>query len=112
VRWLTRFLVRNLDEHYRPVKPSECLGAFTYDVDARFSNMDKSFKDKLIDAMRWEDAQLRKYVDKHQLDRLALATIQLAERAIHRAVDEATAEGAALANGTNGAANGNGSAKA
>jgi len=103
---------QGLNDHYRALKPSDCFGAYTDDVDPRFRDMDKSFKDKLIDAMRWEDTQLRKHVDKHRLEQWATTTIKLAEDTINRIADQATEDGAAIANGVNGTTNGNGSVKA
>ena len=44
--------------------------------------------------MRWEDAQLRKYVEKNQLSRWAKAAWESAKREIMDELDVATANGA------------------
>lgn len=44
--------------------------------------------------MRWEDTQLRKYVEKNQLSRWATAAWESAKREVMEDLDVATANGA------------------
>lgn len=70
---------------------------------------DPALLDKRAEAMRWEDAALKKFMDKNQLDKWAANAYEAADRDIRHQTDKATANGA---NGSNVVvtANGNGSA--
>ncbi|KAL0942209.1 nuclear pore complex subunit nup133 [Colletotrichum truncatum] len=102
---------QTIDNPFQPFKPSDALGAFTADLDSRFSDMEKSYRDKLLDAMKWEDSILRKYIDKARLEEWTRTTAESAEALVAESVDEATRAAAADADElpeqhTNGKANG------
>lgn len=65
-----------------------------------------TLQEKRADAMRWEDATLKKFGDKNQLARWASSAYEVADRELRIELDVATA------NGANGSvlvkANGNG----
>ncbi|KAL2263795.1 hypothetical protein VTK26DRAFT_5087 [Humicola hyalothermophila] len=91
------------DPNFHPfVKPSDALGVFT-EVDAldrRFDSMDDGFRAKLLDNMKWEDAKLRGYVDKAQLDAWYRTTRECAEKTVAAAYDRLTAAQAAAGAGS------------
>ncbi|KAI0148744.1 Nup133 N terminal like-domain-containing protein [Xylariaceae sp. FL1272] len=77
------------------VLPSEALGVYTETVDRRFERMDKGHREKFLEAMRWEDSNLRKHIEKHRLDEWAQETRKLAEQSVDQSFDIATEEQAA-----------------
>jgi hypothetical protein len=79
---------------YPIVKPSDALGVFTDTLDARFDNMEDSYRARMREAMRAEDKVLRAYVDKAQLESWYAATLEAAEMTVARELDEVTAQGA------------------
>jgi len=88
------------DEKFQPfVKPSEALGVYTESLDRRFEMMDESFLHKLLDSMKWEDKQLRTYVEKSQLDLWYKTTKEAAEKTVAEAYRRITAA-KAQANGS------------
>ncbi|KAF6839104.1 nuclear pore complex subunit nup133 [Colletotrichum plurivorum] len=100
---------QTIDNPFQPFRPSDALGAFADDLDSRFADMEKSYRDKIMDAMKWEDSILRKYVDKARLEDWTRTTAESAEALVAESVDEATR--AAVAEElpdehTNGKANG------
>ncbi|KAI1327287.1 Non-repetitive/WGA-negative nucleoporin C-terminal-domain-containing protein [Xylariaceae sp. FL0255] len=74
----------------RRLSPSEALGVYTETVDRRFTSMEKSYREKILEVMRWEDANLRKHIEKHRLNEWAKETRKLAEHAIDQQTDAAT----------------------
>lgn len=64
--------------------------------------------EKRAEAMRWEDAALKKFIDKNQLARWAQAAYEAADRDVRQLTDKATANGANGNSAVN--VNGNGSA--
>lgn len=80
--------------NYRRWAPSDVLGVYTETLDRRFKEMDKNFRERLLEAMRWEDNNLRKHVEKHRLDQWAKDTRRMAEDAVAHQLDQKTAEGA------------------
>ncbi|KAL2149135.1 hypothetical protein VTH82DRAFT_8483 [Thermothelomyces myriococcoides] len=83
---------------FRPfVKPSDALGVFTDKLDRRFDAMDDGFRAKLLDAMRWEDKQLRTAIEKSQLDAWYRTTKECAEKTVAVTYDRLTAAKAAAA---------------
>jgi nuclear pore complex protein Nup133 len=64
--------------------------------------MDEGFRTKLLEAMKWEDDQLRNFVDTCQLDRWYETTLDVARKTVASAYDSQ-----AMAK----SANGNGNAK-
>lgn len=76
------------------IKPSEALGVYTDGGDpataARFANMEDTFREKLLDAMRQEDAVVRRYIDKCRLDEWCRAAVEAAEKACQAEVDRLT----------------------
>jgi nuclear pore complex protein Nup133 len=99
------------DESFYPVmKPSEAVGVFTDHLDRRFNDMDENFRNKLLDAMKWEDSKLRTYIEKHQLDSWHGTVLEEAERTVTREYDLRT-QNQAAASSPNGHMNGDGAAK-
>jgi nuclear pore complex protein Nup133 len=82
------------EEHFRPIRPSEAIGVYTDMTDRRFTDMEKSFQDKLTAAMKWEDSVLKTYMDKHRLEQWAENASQEAKETVTELVDEATRAGA------------------
>jgi nuclear pore complex protein Nup133 len=76
------------------VKPSEALGVYSDAADpataARFGHMEDMAREKLLDAMRHEDAVLRKYIDKSRLEDWCGTAKEGAERAVQAEMDRLT----------------------
>ncbi|OTA88016.1 hypothetical protein M434DRAFT_399224 [Hypoxylon sp. CO27-5] len=81
---------------YRRLSPSEAAGVYTEHLDRRFENMEKSYREKVLEAMRWEDNNLLKHIEKHRLEQWAKETRKYAEEAVDQQYDETTAVGARL----------------
>ncbi|KAK3995761.1 Non-repetitive/WGA-negative nucleoporin C-terminal-domain-containing protein [Cladorrhinum sp. PSN332] len=80
------------DDKFQPfAKPSEALGVYTEQVDRRFEQIDESFLSKLLDCMKWEDKQLRTYIEKSQLDLWYRTTKEAAEKTVAEAYKRITA---------------------
>jgi nuclear pore complex protein Nup133 len=82
------------------------VGVFTDRVDRRFVDMDETFRNKLLDAMKWEDSKLRPYIEKHQLDSWHRTVLEEAERTVAREYDLQTQAQAAASSTSNGHVNG------
>ncbi|KAI1817412.1 Non-repetitive/WGA-negative nucleoporin C-terminal-domain-containing protein [Poronia punctata] len=78
---------------FRRLMPSAVLGVYTETLDRRFTNMEKGYREKVVEAMRWEDALLRKFMEKHRLAEWAKETQKLAEQAVDEQFDNATENG-------------------
>lgn len=79
----TNIITEHQNPRFHPfLKPSDTAGVFTETLDRRFDNMDDSFSAKLLDAMRWEDKQLRTAIDKAQLDAWYRTTRECAEKTV------------------------------
>lgn len=59
--------------------------------------MDDSFRNKLMDAMKAEDAKLKTYIDKARLDEWYKTTLEAAENTVALVYGRMTAKKAALA---------------
>ncbi|QBZ56916.1 hypothetical protein PoMZ_01834 [Pyricularia oryzae] len=95
------------------VAPSDALGVYTDGLDRRFESMEETVKQKLIEAMAWENTELNKYITKCRLDHWHQTTVREAARMVDVDLDKTTAEGAAQANGdSNGALRANGNSTA
>ncbi|KAK0667246.1 putative nucleoporin [Cercophora samala] len=93
------------DDKFNPfVRPSECLGVYTEEVDRRFSNMDEAAQKKIIENMKWEDDELRTYIEKSRADAWYLTTKEYAEKTVTAAFSELTAAGQSHINGNGSAA--------
>lgn len=57
--------------------------------------MEKGYREKVLEVMRWENNNLLKYIEKHRLDQWAKETRKFAEDAVDQQYDETTAAGAA-----------------
>ncbi|SPN97343.1 related to NUP133 Nuclear pore protein [Cephalotrichum gorgonifer] len=90
---------QDLEEHFKPLAPSDCLGVYTDEPDRRFKDMDKAFREKLVEAMKWEDSQLKKNIDKYRLEEWASTTDAEARLAVNGVVDNAIAESLAIVGG-------------
>ncbi|KAI1344713.1 Nup133 N terminal like-domain-containing protein [Xylariaceae sp. FL0016] len=76
---------------YRRLMPSEVAGVYCETLDRRFEKMEKSYREKVLEAMRWEDANLRKHIEKHRLDQWAKEARKHAENAVASRIDASTA---------------------
>lgn len=82
---------------YRRIMPSEAAGVYTEMLDRRFETMENSFRERLLEAMRWEDSNLKKHIEKHRLDNWAKDARKLAEEAVDQGFDDETEAAAAIA---------------
>ncbi len=57
---------------------------------ARFGDMDETFRERLLDAMRHEDAVLRRYIDKSRLEAWCRTAVEGAEKAVQAELDRLT----------------------
>jgi hypothetical protein len=67
--------------------------------------MDTAFQNRLLDALKWEDAVLRENIEKNRLDEWVRTVVEHTETAAREFINEETKAGAtaaALANGTGG----------
>ncbi|KAI1441690.1 Nup133 N terminal like-domain-containing protein [Annulohypoxylon stygium] len=80
---------------YRRLSPSEAAGVYTEILDRRFEKMEKSYREKVLEVMRWEDSNLLQHIEKHRLEQWAKETRKYAEEAVNQQYDESTAAGAA-----------------
>ncbi|KAJ0301186.1 hypothetical protein COL516b_007960 [Colletotrichum fioriniae] len=87
---VANYQTERIDEPFQPTRPSDALGAFVDDLDSRWASWEKSYRDKLLDAMKWEDSVLRKYIDKARLEEWTRTTAESAEMLVADSVDEAT----------------------
>lgn len=78
------------------LSPDICQGVYTdTSVEViRWDEDDPSLLEKRAEGMRWEDTQLRKYLEKNQLSRWAKAAWESAKREVTEELDVATASGA------------------
>ncbi|KAI0472946.1 Non-repetitive/WGA-negative nucleoporin C-terminal-domain-containing protein [Xylariaceae sp. FL0804] len=76
---------------YRRLMPSEAAGVYTDTLDRRFESMEKGYREKVLEAMRWEDSTLCKHIEKHRLDQWAKETRKFAEEAVDEEFDKTTA---------------------
>jgi nuclear pore complex protein Nup133 len=76
------------EESFFPVmRPSESLGVYTDHLDRRFNDMDDTFRNRLIEAMKQEDVKLRTFIEKHQLDAWHRTVLEEAEKSVAREYD-------------------------
>lgn len=78
------------NEHRR-LSPSEVAGVYTETLDRRFENMEKSYREKVLEVMQWEDNNLLKHIEKHRLEQWAKETRKYAEEAVDQQYDATTA---------------------
>ncbi|KAG6055662.1 hypothetical protein E4U32_006195 [Claviceps aff. humidiphila group G2b] len=78
---------------FNPMKPHEALGAFTEHLDRRFHAYSEREKSKLLETMRWEDAQLLNLMERHRLAKWVDATFEAAFAEVENNADEATRVG-------------------
>lgn len=81
-------------KEYRRLSPLEAAGVYTEALDRRFEKMEKGAREKMLEAMRWEDSNLRKHIEKHRLEQWAKETRKTAEEAVDQQYDATTADGA------------------
>ncbi|KAL2759045.1 hypothetical protein ACRALDRAFT_2058231 [Sodiomyces alcalophilus JCM 7366] len=86
---------QTVEEPFQPLRPSVALGVFVDSLDRRFNDMDKSFRDKFSEAMKWEDSVLSKYIEKARLEKWSREAAENAQAMIVELVDEQTKAGAA-----------------
>ncbi|KAJ3569964.1 hypothetical protein NPX13_g5898 [Xylaria arbuscula] len=75
---------------HRRLAPSQAVGVYTNTLDRRFANMEKGYQEKMLEAMRWEDANLRKHIEQHRLEEWTQETQRLAEQAVDQQYDDVT----------------------
>ena len=69
-----------MTDFYPVLTPSGALGAYTENLDSRFREREDGFREKLLEAMRWEDSVLRKYIEKSQLEKWFTHVESVAQR--------------------------------
>lgn len=81
--------------------PAEVLNVFTDANEEPFGSKgdDPTLLEKRAEFMRWEDASLKKYIDKNQLGRWAQAAVEHADRTVRFHGDGAAVNGNGFANG-------------
>lgn len=52
--------------------------------------MEKSYREKMLEALRWEDSNLRKHIETHRLEEWTKETQKLAEQAVDHQYDDVT----------------------
>ncbi|CAK7262993.1 hypothetical protein SEPCBS119000_000257 [Sporothrix epigloea] len=76
------------------IKPSDALGVYTDMADpataARFGHMEDTSREKLLDAMRYEDTLLKRYMDKYRLEDWCHAAVEGAGKAVQAEMDRLT----------------------
>ncbi|TGJ81546.1 hypothetical protein E0Z10_g7213 [Xylaria hypoxylon] len=75
---------------HRRLAPSQSVEVYTHTLDGRFTNMEKSYRENMLEAMRWEDSNLRKHIDQHRLEEWTKETQKLAEQAVDQQYDDVT----------------------
>ncbi|KAI0114477.1 Non-repetitive/WGA-negative nucleoporin C-terminal-domain-containing protein [Nemania sp. FL0031] len=75
---------------HRRLAPSQSAGVYTHTLDGRFANMDKSYREKMLEAMCWEDSNLREHIETHRLEEWTKETQRLAEQAVDQQYDDVT----------------------
>ncbi|KAK3492472.1 Non-repetitive/WGA-negative nucleoporin C-terminal-domain-containing protein [Neurospora hispaniola] len=89
---------QHANDAFRPcIKPSDALGVYTDSLDRRFDDTDASYRNKLMDAMKAEDAKLKTYIDKARLDEWYKTTLEAAENTVAIVYGRMTAKKAAAA---------------
>ncbi|CRK13290.1 hypothetical protein BN1708_010738 [Verticillium longisporum] len=96
---ITGYHHQTLETPFHYVRPSEALGAFVDGPDRRFHDMDKPFREKLVQNSKEEDTLLRKYIDKARLEKWARSTAETAETEVAAYADEQTRAGAEQTDG-------------
>ncbi|KAI1153418.1 Non-repetitive/WGA-negative nucleoporin C-terminal-domain-containing protein [Nemania diffusa] len=81
---------RNTKVAHRRLAPSQAVGVYTHTLDGRFANMEKSYREKMLEALRWEDSNLRKHIETHRLEEWTKETQKLAEQAVDHQYDDVT----------------------
>ncbi|KAF2965541.1 hypothetical protein GQX73_g8019 [Xylaria multiplex] len=81
---------RSANVAHRRLAPSQSVGVYTQVPDGRFVNMEKSYREKMLEAMRWEDSNLRKHIEQHRLEEWTKETQKLAEQAVDQQYDDVT----------------------
>ena len=87
------------------VRPSDALGVYTQGDLPRGHTAD-DLSDKLKEAMKWEDSNLRKNLEKNQLAKWAAAAKQIGEQNVVLQLDKTTLAGNGYANGNGHVTNG------
>ncbi|KAI0439322.1 Non-repetitive/WGA-negative nucleoporin C-terminal-domain-containing protein [Xylaria telfairii] len=75
---------------HQRLAPSQAAGVYTQTLDRRFSNMEKGPREKILEAMRWEDSNLRNHIETHRLEEWTKETQKLAEQAVDQSYDDTT----------------------
>ena len=83
------------DPEFQRLSPSEVVGVYCETLDRRFEQMEKGAREKMIEAMRWEDNNLAKHIEKHRLEQWAKETQKHAEEAVNQQYDATNAIAAA-----------------
>ncbi|KAI0554598.1 Non-repetitive/WGA-negative nucleoporin C-terminal-domain-containing protein [Xylaria curta] len=75
---------------HQRLAPSQSAGVYTQTLDRRFANLEKSHREKILEAMRWEDSNLRQHIETHRLEEWTKETQKLAEQAVDQSYDDTT----------------------
>ncbi|CAK7564960.1 MAG: hypothetical protein SEPTF4163_002866 [Sporothrix epigloea] len=76
------------------IKPADALGVYSDMADpataARFGHMEDTSREKLLDAMRYEDTLLKRYMDKNRLEDWCHTAVEGAGKAVQAEMDRLT----------------------
>ncbi|KAI0858598.1 Non-repetitive/WGA-negative nucleoporin C-terminal-domain-containing protein [Xylaria cubensis] len=75
---------------HQRLAPSQSVGVYTQTLDRRFANLEKNYQEKILEAMRWEDSNLRLHIETHRLEEWTMETQKLAEQAVDQSYDDTT----------------------
>lgn len=81
---------RRMKITHQRLAPSEAAGVYTQTLDGRFASKDKGYREKMLEAMRWEDSNLRKHIETHRLEEWTKETQKFAEQAVDQQYDDLT----------------------
>ncbi len=81
---------------------------YTETLDPRFGEMEESFRDKMLESMKWEDSTLRRYIEKNRLEEWYRTVVDAAEKRCRDELDILTQNGARTNGDQADEVNGNG----
>jgi nuclear pore complex protein Nup133 len=81
------------DSGVKPISPENVLGAYTEELNHRFTGLDVSIQESIKKDMQAEDEALSRYIETCQLEKWYQAALDLAKRDIMEEVHEETEDG-------------------
>ncbi|KAK2069570.1 hypothetical protein P8C59_004134 [Phyllachora maydis] len=77
------------EQGFWPVlKPTECLGVFVDKLDSRFDSLDDVHRNRILDAMKWEDTRLQIFIAKCRLEDWQGTCLYEAKKTVEWALEE------------------------